>query len=153
MSDLRGLRFVHPDFSRPELGNDAAGEVDRPSEGPGLVVSPTGWLEWVTGEDSVRQALLLLLSTRPGERVMRPDYGCPLNGLGFEPNDDTTAGMAIGYIRRAIERWEPRVRIVRLDARRAEESRLEILLEYAVRSLPQVEVLRWTISLTGENPE
>jgi phage baseplate assembly protein W len=84
---------------------------------------------------------------------MRPDYGCPLNGLGFEPNDDTTAGMAIGYIRRAIERWEPRVRIVRLDARRAEESRLEILLEYAVRSLPQVEVLRWTISLTGENPE
>src|ERR1017187_1926252 len=94
----------------------------------------------------MRQALLLLLSTRPGERVMRPDYGCPLKGLGFEPNDDTTAGMAIGYIRRAIERWEPRVRIVRLDARRAEESRLGILLEFAVGAIPPVEVPRRSIS-------
>jgi phage baseplate assembly protein W len=82
---------------------------------------------------------------------MRPSYGCALNGLAFEPNDDTTAGLALGLVRRAIERWEPRVQIVRLDARRQDESRLEILLEYSVRFLPQLEALRWTVSLTTED--
>ena len=44
--------------------------------------------------DSIRQAILLLFSTRPGERVMRPDYGCDIHRLVFSPNDDTTAGLA-----------------------------------------------------------
>jgi phage baseplate assembly protein W len=146
MSDPRSLRFVHP--GAPLSGIRA--EVTS-GEGPGLVVSPTGRLEWVTGEDSVRQALMLLLSTRPGERVMRPDYGCPLDALAFEPNDETTAGIAMGQVRRAIERWEPRVRIVRLSARPVGPDRLVILLEYRVRSLPQTETLRWTVPLAGED--
>ena len=69
-------------------------------------------------EASVRQAILLLLSTRPGERVMRPTYGCDLHRLVFSPNDDTTAGLAIHYVRQALERWEPRIEVIRLDAGR-----------------------------------
>jgi hypothetical protein len=47
------------------------------------------------GPDLIRQSLLLLLSTYPGERVMRPDFGCELLTLAFARNDDTTAGLAI----------------------------------------------------------
>ena len=43
---------------------------------------------------------------------MRPDYGCELHRLVFSPNDDTTAGLAIHYVRRALERWEPRVEVL-----------------------------------------
>jgi phage baseplate assembly protein W len=106
----------------------------------------------VAGEDSVRQAILLLLSTMPGERVMRPDYGCSLHELIFLPNDDTTAGLAIHYVRRAVERWEPRVEILRVDAGRNPEQPelLDVVLEYRVRATQRVEELSFSLNLRGE---
>jgi phage baseplate assembly protein W len=123
----------------------------------------------VEGEQSIRQAIYLLLSTSPGERVMRPAYGCELNRLIFSPNDDTTAGLAIHYVRRAIERWEPRVEILRLDAGRdlfsggrdeVDGARLSpgseslatlyILLEYRIRATLRVDELIFSMGLTGE---
>lgn len=120
-TDVTGLRFAHPDF------DDAAGV--------GLLVSGTGRLETAGGPDLIRQSLLLLLSTFPGERVMRPDYGCELLTLAFARNDDTTAGLAIHYVRQAVERFEPRVKVLRIDATRSPESpeRLDVLLEYQPR--------------------
>ena len=53
---------------------------------------------------AVRQSILMLLSTRPGERVMPPDYGCPIHRLVFSPNDATTAGLAIHYVRHSLLR-------------------------------------------------
>ena len=99
----------------------------------------------------MRQAVLLLLSTQPGERVMRPDYGCELHRLVFGPNDDTTAGLAIHYVRRALERWEPRIQILRLDAGRHPEDpeRLNISLEYRVRSTQRGERLAYSLQLAG----
>lgn len=82
----------------------------------GLTVTPTGAVAMVSDDDAVRQAIVLLLTTTPGERLMRPDYGSHLRRLAFAPNDHTTAGLAIHYVRTAIERWEPRVEIVDLDA-------------------------------------
>lgn len=117
-----------------------------------MVTTPAGRLEWVSGEQTVRQALLMLLSTRPGERVLRPEYGCDLHRLVFEPNDETTAGIAIYHVRRAIERWEPRVEILGLDAGPDPEDlgRLDIRLEYRVRFLPETHHLRWSVSVSGE---
>ena len=139
-----GWRFVHPDF------DDAAG---LPS---GLALTPRRGIAMVTGDAAVRQAVLLLLSTRPGERVMRPDYGCDLTPIVFAPNDDTTAGLAMHFVRRAIERWEPRVEIVRLDAGadpveadggRGEPGRLRIDLEYRVRATGHQERLVLPLTL------
>ncbi len=120
----RGLLFLHPDF-------------DALREFGGLRISTTGGVEMIDGHRSVRQAVLLLISTRPGERIMRPGYGCDLCKLAFAPNDETTAGLAIHYVRRALERWEPRVEILHLDAAQSprDPSRLEITLEYRVRRL------------------
>jgi uncharacterized protein len=137
--DPVGLRFVHPD-------------LDSPVSGVGLVTTPAGRLAWVGGEQTVRQALLLLLSTRPGERILRPEYGCDLHRLVFEPNDETTAGVVLHHVRRAIERWEPRVEILDLDAGPdpEEPGRLDVVLEYRVRFLAGTHQLRWSIPMLGE---
>jgi phage baseplate assembly protein W len=99
VSRYRAWRFVHPDFDYDETET-------------GLQIGPSGGIEMVEEQESIRQAILLLLSTRPGERVMLPEYGCDLHRLIFSPNDDTTAGLAMHYVTRALERWEPRLEIV-----------------------------------------
>lgn len=110
-----------------------------PGEAPrGLVLNATGAIAMAEGARAVRQSILLLLSTRPGERVMRPDYGCWLHRLVFAPNDANTAGLAMHYVGEAIRRWEPRVRIQRLEAGpdlrgEADESVLDIVLDYRIR--------------------
>ena len=134
----RAWRFLHPDF-------------DVPEEQAGLHVLAGGHIAMAEEHVSVRQAILLLLSTSPGERVMRPDYGCDLHRLIFSPNDDTTAGLAIHYVRRAVERWEPRVEILRLDAGRndADPGRLDIALDYRVRTTQRSDQLTFPLDLSG----
>ena len=85
-------------------------------------ITPAGRLATVTDAASIRQDLLLLLSTRPGERVNRPTYGCHLFRLAFAPADDTTAGLAIHYVARAVEQWERRITVLSLDASRSPEA-------------------------------
>jgi phage baseplate assembly protein W len=134
----RAFRFGHPIFDDPE--------------GPlGVSLTSTGRANMVDGAASVRQAIMLLLSTTPGERVMRPDYGCNLYRLAFAVNDDTTAGLAIHYTRMAIQTWEPRVDQVRVDANRNPDDpgRLDITVSYRVRKVLRTEQLTFPISLDG----
>ncbi len=120
-----------------DLSTQASG-ADAASCGRGLVVNATGAIAMVEHDRAVRQSILLLLSTRPGERVMRADYGCWLQRLVFAPNDAGTAGLAIHYVGEALRRWEPRVAIQRLDAGAnlhggGDAAVLAIVLEYRVR--------------------
>jgi phage baseplate assembly protein W len=139
MNTARAWRFIHPDL---EASEGAAG----------LTLSPRGRIALVEGDQAVRQSILLLLSTVPGERIMRPDYGCHLQHLVFSANDDTTAGLAIHYVRRAITQWEPRVDILTLDAGRSPHAPeiLTILLVYRVRASQRVEQLEIVLNLAGE---
>ncbi len=119
----------------------------------GLALTPAGRIAMVDDQDAVRQAILMLLTTSPGERVMRPDYGCPLHRLMFAPNDATTAGLAIHYVREAIRRWEPRVEIVRLDAGADNDAtgRLLIELVYRLKRADRVDMLTLPVDLAGAN--
>lgn len=139
-SAWRGVRFLIPGF------DTAIGSAPG-----GLVIGAQGGLETIGDRAAVRQALLLLFSTRPGERVMRPDYGCELHQLVFWPNDDTTAGLAMHYVRQAVTRWEPRVDHLRVDANRNPDdpTRLDITLEYRVRSTGEEERLAIQLDLEG----
>jgi phage baseplate assembly protein W len=124
------------------------------SEGQtGLEVTATGSTSTVEDDESVRQAIVLLLSTTPGERLMRPEYGSHLNRLVFGPNDHTAAGLAIHYVRQAIERWEPRVEIVELDAGADPDryNQLNILLRYRVRASLAVGSIEYSMQLSGGN--
>lgn len=115
----RSWRFVHPDLG-----------------GGGLQLAPTGAIQMIEADAAIRQAIMLLLATAPGERVRRPEYGCRLRQLAFWPNDETTAGLAIHYVRQALTRWEPRVEILRVDAgpRPGAPAHLEVALDYRIRA-------------------
>jgi phage baseplate assembly protein W len=117
----------------------------------GLTLTTTGTVSTVEGDECVRQALMMLLSTTPGERLMRPDYGCDLHRLVFAPNDQTTAGLAIHYVRQAVQRWEPRVEIVALDAgvNPDDPAILDIRLTYRVRASLTVATLTLPLDLSG----
>ncbi len=117
----------------------------------GLVLTSAGSVAMVEGDDAVRQALVLLLSTAPGERLMRPDYGCRLHRLIFAPNDDTTAGLAMHYVRDAVRQWEPRVEILELDAGADPDapSALLITLGYRVRKSLSAGALTLSVDLTA----
>ena len=76
--------------------------ASTPADG-GSALTAAGGLAMVHGDEAIRQAIMLLLvSTVPGERLMRPDYGSHLHRLLFAPNDQTTAGLAIHYVRQAL---------------------------------------------------
>lgn len=115
----------------------------------GLVIGNRGGLVRSSDSDSVRQSILMLLSTLPGERIGRPSYGCDLKRLVFEPNDEATAGMAIHYVGSAIRRWEPRVDITRLTANADPigSSRLVIAVEYTIREVGIQDLLSLTLDL------
>jgi phage baseplate assembly protein W len=119
---------------------------------PGPQISNTGGIETVHGIEAVRQAIHLLLRTRPGERVMRPEYGCELHRLFFAVNDDTTAGLAMFYVRRALDRWEPRIEITRLDATRhpQQPELLLIELEYRLRATLRTDGVSLSVNLAGD---
>lgn len=129
-----GWRFGHPDVDGARTG---------------LTVDATGRPDRVHDADAIRQSLLLLLSTRPGERVMRPEYGCALATLVFAANDDTTAGLAIHYVRRAVERFEPRARVLSVDAGPApgRPDLLDVVLEYRPRAGGPVETVAVSVPL------
>ncbi len=135
----RALRFLLPD-------------LDAPEEQAGLQLDPLrGRAQWVDEAASIRQAILLLLSTSPGERVLRPAYGCDLNRLVFSPLDDTTAGLAIYYVRRALEAWEPRIDVLNVDTEPGMvDGGLYLRVEYRVRATQRRDELRHFLPLSGE---
>lgn len=139
----RAIRFVG-------LGIGGQAGDARVSTG-GLATGATGTIAMVDGDESVRQAIVMLLTTSPGERLMRPEYGSHLHRLAFAPNDQTTAGLAIHYVRAALSRWEPRVEIVDLDAAADpyEAERLVVSLLYRVRSSLSTELLEMSIAVGG----
>jgi phage baseplate assembly protein W len=72
-------------------------------------VGTDGRMQWSAGELNVRESICIILRTRPGERVMRADFGCGLDRYLFEPNDIGTLRLIQEEVKQSILRWEPRV--------------------------------------------
>ena len=93
-------------------------------------------LAMAIGEESVRQSIIIILSTAKGERLMRPDFGCNLHEFVFAVNDRATQASAAFEVREALQTWEPRIDVLEVEATGA-GSRGEVLLiavDYRVRS-------------------
>jgi len=76
---------------------------------------PSGAIEWQTDADLLRQSILLILQTEPGERVMRPDFGCGLRRFLMEPNTPSTRAVIGREIEASLNRWEPRIDLTGVD--------------------------------------
>ena len=88
-------------------------------------------------EESVRQAIWMILGTAPGERMMRPDFGCGIHNLVFAPNTAGTAGQIITAVTDALTQWEPRIDVLNVDVVVDPEqpSRLLIDINYQIRRI------------------
>lgn len=95
----------------------------------------SGRLEWAAGNKSLRESMLNILLTRPGERLMRPEFGAGIRNFIHYPNDETTRALIADAARRALQRWEPRVVVeeveVRADAQQL--SHVNLSIRYRIR--------------------
>jgi hypothetical protein len=84
--------------------------------------------------DDIQSSLEILLTTRPGERVMRPDYGCNLDELLFEPLTTTFKTYIKDLVSTAILYYEPRIEVnnIELDDTGELEGRIVISIDYTV---------------------
>ncbi len=90
----------------------------------------------VSAEEDICESLNVLLSTRPGERVMQPNYGCNLDVLQFEPMNSATIAYAKDLITKSILYHEPRIDLNELDIVLDQQLQglLLIKLSYTIRS-------------------
>ena len=91
-------------------------------------------------EESVRQSVWIILGTSPGERVMRPDFGCGLDDLVFSLGGAQTAGSVAAEVTRALTIWEPRLELLDVQAAPDEllGNALLIRITYRVRATNNV---------------
>lgn len=103
---------------------------ERLGQGLGQPIAPdqNGRLPFVSGPEKVRQALFTLLDTDPGERVMRPDFGCGLRRFLMAPNNPATRAAIEREISNSLARWEPRVKVVDI-AVTSTDDRAMVLIE------------------------
>jgi uncharacterized protein len=76
-----------------------------------LSIDTRGGIALTSDEENIEQSVRVILSTAPGERVMRPEFGCDVHSLVFAPNSPSTAGLVDFHVREALGRWEPRIEV------------------------------------------
>jgi phage baseplate assembly protein W len=96
----------------------------------------SGRIEYVGGEEKIRQSIWIILSTAPGERVMMPELGCGVHDLTFEANTAALRGLIQERVRETLIRWEPRIDVIDVRVETQPETRnyLLIRIDYRVRS-------------------
>lgn len=95
-----------------------------------------GKVAWAEYEESIRQAILMILGTFKGERLMQPEFGSDLPKLVFAPMDQSTFTQACYFVEDALKKWEPRIHLTKVEAKPAagKENILEISIEYSIIS-------------------
>ncbi|GAA1214609.1 GPW/gp25 family protein [Kitasatospora nipponensis] len=95
----------------------------------------SGGIALVTGERELTESITLILATAPGERPMRPEFGCAVHEHVFARADEDTAGLIAYEVRRALDRWEPRIEVedVEVSFDTQDSGTLYIDIRYTVR--------------------
>lgn len=96
-------------------------------------VNQNGEIKKSSYEKSIEESIKIILSTKIGERLMRPEFGCRIHELLFAPNSATTQNLAIYYVTEALSKWENRILLKNVDANEDEENSIIIEIEYQVR--------------------
>ena len=112
-------------------------------------VGPNGQMVWSAGEPNVREAICIILRTRPGERLMRPDFGCGLDRFLFEPNSTGTLRLIQEEVKRALTRWEPRIALddIRVETNPADPRAVDITIAYTLIATQRSERVGLTLAL------
>jgi uncharacterized protein len=94
-----------------------------------------GGIALVTQEREIEQAIHIIVMTYPGERPMRPQFGCRLRDFAFRSADRSTANDLSFEVKNAVQQWEPRVDVIAVavtpDA--ISRNRLNVEIVYAIK--------------------
>ena len=74
-----------------------------------------GRLVWSEGEENIRESIIVILKTEPGERIALPNFGAGLSRFLFEPNNAATYAQIEQAIIGALARWEQRIQVESVD--------------------------------------
>jgi uncharacterized protein len=113
-------------------------------------VGDDGGLKPASHEESVRQAIWIILGTARGERRMRPDFGCGIHDLVFEVNNATTAGRVAREVHDSLLRFEPRAEVLDVHVTSEEGGAVMLIdISYRVHSTNNVFNMVYPFYLDG----
>lgn len=100
------------------------------------VEKATGKMKTASLEEDIIQAIHIILMTRKGERVMRPEFGCNIHDYAFDTTDYTTLVQMENAVQDALTLWEPRITDIKVHVNDEQKQEGTILIEisYLVRS-------------------
>lgn len=102
---------------------------------PVRVDENTGIMQAAYYEEDIQEAIRIILSTRKGERLRNPEFGCGLHGLAFEMLDFTTMSAMKREVERALVLWEPRIEQIQVGVHAGQEAGVALVeVSYVVRS-------------------
>jgi uncharacterized protein len=119
-----------------------------------LQVDATGGIALATQARDIEQAIELILRTAPGERPMRPEFGCRIQDHLFSPTNTTTAASIAHDVRSALELWEPRIDVedVRVGFDQQELGTFYIDVGYRIRGYNDSRNLVFPFYVIPEEP-
>lgn len=96
-------------------------------------IGAQGGVQLTSDRNEISEAIHIILTTSPGQRVMRPTFGCRIHELVFAPNNVATAATAKRYVEEALLMWEPRIDNIEISARPDETNREHLVIEVKYR--------------------
>lgn len=90
----------------------------------------------LSDEEDINSSLEILLSTKIGERIMQPKYGCNLDELLFEKLDLTLKTFVVDLVKTAILYYEPRIDVEKIDITQGDDlnGELLVIIDYKIRA-------------------
>jgi phage baseplate assembly protein W len=85
-------------------------------------------------EENIRECITIILATKPGERQMLPEFGCRMHELMFAPATRATSTVIAHHVQRALERWEPRIEVGKVDSWAEPTGQIRVQVSYTIRS-------------------
>jgi hypothetical protein len=106
----------------------------------------TGSVAFSEFEENIRQNITIIIGTRLGERQMLPQFGCQIHELLFAPSNQVTAQLAAEYVKAALQVWEPRIEVLKVDSSFEPSGAIKIQIGYQILSTGAVEHLTQLVS-------
>lgn len=117
-----------------------------------LRIGSGGGLMLTNDRSELNESISIILSTWPGQRVMRPAFGCRLHELIFAPNNSQTAAQARRFVEEALGMWEPRIDVIDVRVYPNPDQRFQLVIEisYEVRATRDPRTLVYPFFLIPE---
>ncbi|HEY6215832.1 MAG TPA: GPW/gp25 family protein [Pyrinomonadaceae bacterium] len=107
-------------------------------------INELGRVDTASGNDDIRNKVLQVLLTSPGERVNLPEFGCGLRDLVFDPNNEILAATTEFTVRKSLQRWLAEDIIVQAVDIHNDESSVMVEVAYLRRDQLQADKVKIT---------